>query len=331
LLERGTAPYFYLPKIESHEEARLWNDVFNFAEDSTGIPRGTIRATVLIETITAAFEMEEILYELRDHSVGLNCGRWDYIFSYLKKLGGRPEFLLPQRGDITMDQHFLNSYVRLLIDTCHRRGAHAMGGMAAQIPILNDVDANEVAMERVRKDKLREVNAGHDGTWVAHPGLVKIAMEIFERYMPQSNQIGRMPTPSPPVTQADLLQVPTGKITQEGVIRNVDVSLQYLESWLRGVGCVPIYSLMEDTATAEISRAQLWQWRLFNARTEDGAVIDIEAIRHVVEEILQAKSQSLGEANFNASRYPQAAKLLLKLVDGEFSQFLTTELYNYLD
>ena len=331
LMARGTAPYFYLPKMESHQEARLWNDVFNFAEDAAGIRRGTIRATVLIETITAAFEMDEILYELRDHSAGLNCGRWDYIFSFIKKFSQHPSFLLPQRGDVTMEQPFLRSYVELLIHTCHRRGAHAMGGMAAQVPIRNDAAANEAAMERVRQDKLREVKAGHDGTWVAHPGLVPVAKEIFDRYMPTPNQITTpRPEPSRAISAADLLEIPKGAITREGFVRNVDISLQYLESWLRGIGCVPIYNLMEDAATAEISRAQLWQWRRYAALTDNGELIDMEAIRRAVEEVLQQKKEQMGETGFHASRYHRAAELLVKLVDGPFPQFLTTELYDDL-
>ena len=259
LIHKGTGPYFYLPKLESHLEARLWNDVFCFAQDELGIPRGTIRATVLIETILAAFEMDEILYELREHSSGLNCGRWDYIFSFIKKFRNRPDFVLPDRSTLTMEKHFLKSYVELLIQTCHRRGIHAMGGMAAQIPIKNNPAANEKALEKVRQDKLREVTAGHDGTWVAHPGLVQIAKEVFDQHMKEPNQIGRC-REDVHVNASDLLAVTEGKITEEGLRWNIDVGLQYLESWLRGSGCVPIYNLMEDAATAEICRSQVWQW-----------------------------------------------------------------------
>ena len=269
LIAKGSGPYFYLPEIESHLEARLWNDVFNFAQDQLGIPRGTIRATVLIETILAAFEMDEILYELREHSAGLNCGRWDYIFSFIKKFRNHPAFLLPDRSLVTMEKHFLKSYVELLIQTCHRRGIHAMGGMAAQIPIKNDAVANERALEKVRQDKLREVHAGHDGTWVAHPGLVPIAMEIFDGTMKDDHQINR-PLATVTITQADLLAVPTGKITEEGLRWNIDVGLRYLSSWLIGNGCVPIYNLMEDAATAEICRAQVWQWLRHGATLNDG-------------------------------------------------------------
>jgi malate synthase len=327
LLDRGSAPYFYLPKLESHLEARLWNSIFCYAEDAAGIPRGTIRATVLIETITAAFEMEEILYELREHSVGLNCGRWDYIFSFIKKFNAYPEFVLPQRSDLTMEQPFLAAYVRLVIETCHRRGAHAMGGMAAQIPIRDDAEANAVAMERVRKDKLREVRAGHDGTWVAHPGLVSVAMEVFDRWMPGPNQLQRIPDSRPAGTAADLLRVPQGRITEEGFVRNVEVSLIYLESWLRGLGCVPIFNLMEDAATAEISRAQLWQWNRYGARTENGRMIDTQRILLTLEEILEKQKTAMGLSAFHSSKFTRAGEVLLRFIDGPFRSFLTTELY----
>ena len=328
LMNRKSAPYFYLPKLESHLEARLWNDIFNFAEDAAAIERGTIRATVLIETITAAFEMEEILYELREHSVGLNCGRWDYIFSFIKKFSANSNFVLPQRGDLTMEQPFLASYVRLLIETCHRRGAHAMGGMAAQIPIRNDTQANAVAMERVRKDKLREVKAGHDGTWVAHPGLVSVAREVFDEYMPGANQLDRAPYAGPAVTASNLLELPHGQITHEGFVRNIEISLIYLESWLRGIGCVPIFSLMEDAATAEISRAQLWQWNRYGVKTVEGALMDTERIRITIGEVLAVKQAELGPTGYDASRFARAGKLLLTFVQGEFRSFLTTELYD---
>src|SRR5216110_3000165 len=255
LVARGTGPYFYLPKMESHLEARLWNDVFVRAQELIGIPNGTIRATVLIETILAAFEMHEILFELRQHSAGLNCGRWDYIFSFIKKFRNRREFVLPDRASVTMDRHFLRSYVDLLIQTCHRRAVHAMGGMAAQIPIKHDAAANDAALEKVRQDKLREVRAGHDGTWVAHPGLVPVAAQVFDASMPGPNQL-HVTRADVRVTAADLLAVPEGEITAAGLRTNVDVGIQYLESWLRGLGCVPIYNLMEDAATAEISRSQ---------------------------------------------------------------------------
>src|SRR5580692_9644952 len=286
LPSKGTGPYFYLPKMESHLEARLWNDVFNFSQDELGIPRGSIRATVLIETILAAFEMDEILYELRDHSAGLNCGRWDYIFSFIKKFRAHPEFVLPDRSRVTMERHFLSSYVELLIQICHRRGNHAMGGMAAQIPIRNDAAANELALEKVRRDKLREVQAGHDGTWVAHPGLVPVAKEIFDKYMPEANQVSRQHESrgrkNGTVEAKDLIDVPAGDITDEGLRWNIDVGLQYLHSWLRGSGCVPIYNLMEDAATAEICRAQVWQWVNHGARLKDARLVTEGMVKEII-------------------------------------------------
>ena len=330
LLDRGSAPYFYLPKIESHLEARLWNDVFVFAQEYVGIPVGTIRATVLIETISAAFEMDEILYELRDHSAGLNCGRWDYIFSFIKKFRNHAECVLPQRGDVTMTQPFLASYVELLIHTCHRRGIHAMGGMAAQIPIRNDAQANEEAMQRVREDKLREVRAGHDGTWVAHPGLVPVAKAIFDEYMPEKNQIRKPAEPHSRITAENLVEMPKGKITEAGLRRNIDVALRYLESWLRGNGCVPIYNLMEDAATAEISRTQIWQWIRYGARLEDGRTITAEMHNQILEDVLEQTKRSMGREAFAASKFVRAAELLRELSTGEFRDFLTTTAYRDL-
>ena len=328
LMERGTGPYFYLPKMESHLEARLWNDVFCFSQDELGIPRGTIRATVLIETILAAFEMDEILYELREHSSGLNCGRWDYIFSFIKKFRMHPEFVLPDRSLVTMERHFLASYVELLIQTCHRRGIHAMGGMAAQIPIRNDAAANEQALDKVRKDKLREVKAGHDGTWVAHPGLVPIAKEIFDEYMPEPNQIAK-PRADRTITARDLLEVPSGEITEKGLRWNIDVGLQYVWSWLRGNGCVPIYNLMEDAATAEISRAQVWQWVRHGARMSDGKTVTAALVKEIVRDRtaeLQAKDAG------GDGRLQQAGQVLDEMMTAkEFPEFLTLASYDLLD
>ena len=326
LLDRKTAPYFYLPKLESYREARLWNDVFIHAQKYVGIPQGTIRATVLIETISAAFEMDEILYELRDHSAGLNCGRWDYIFSFIKKFRCHPKFTLPERGGITMEQPFLRSYVELLIHTCHKRGIHAMGGMAAQIPIRDDPDANEQAMERVRQDKLREVRAGHDGTWVAHPGLVPIAKTVFDEYMKRPNQI-RYPAKPSRINENDLIEIPLGRITEEGFVRNVDVALQYIESWLRGNGCVPIYNLMEDAATAEISRAQIWQWIRNNSRLSNGKQVDRHMLSYAIWNILNQARHKLGVERFASSKFERAAELLESLSTGEFQEFLTTAAY----
>ena len=322
LIDKGTGPYFYLPKMESHLEARLWNDVFNFAQDELGIPRSTIRATVLIETILAAFEMDEILYELRDHSAGLNCGRWDYIFSFIKKFRNRPDFVLPDRSTLTMDKPFLKSYVDLLIQTCHRRGIHAMGGMAAQIPIKSDASANQRAMEKVRQDKQREVQAGHDGTWVAHPGLVPIAKEIFDAHMKEPNQIGRR-RDEVRVSANDLLAVPEGQITEEGLRWNIDVGLQYLESWLRGSGCVPIYNLMEDAATAEICRSQVWQWIRHGAALSDGRPVTREMVRGIIN----AQKNKL-----KGTRMAEAAEIFERMMTSpDFEEFLTLVAYDHLD
>jgi malate synthase len=322
LIDKGTGPYFYLPKLESHLEARLWNDVFCFSQDALGIPRGTIRATVLIETILGAFEMDEILYELREHSAGLNCGRWDYIFSFIKKFRNRPDFVLPDRATVTMEKHFLKSYVDLLIRTCHRRGIHAMGGMAAQIPIKNDPGANEKALEKVRQDKLREVNAGHDGTWVAHPGLVPIAKQIFDTHMKGPNQLSRT-RDDVQVTAKDLLAVPEGKITSDGLRWNIDVGLQYLESWLRGSGCVPIYNLMEDAATAEICRAQVWQWVRHGATLSDGRHVTRDLVRAIISE---QKNKLKG------GRMAEAAEIYDQMMTSpSFSEFLTLVAYDYID
>lgn len=326
-IARGTGPYFYLPKMESHLEARLWNDVFNFSQDYLGIPRGTIRATVLIETILATFEMDEILYELKEHSSGLNCGRWDYIFSFIKKFSKRPDFILPNRGEVTMTQHFLASYVALLVETCHRRGAHAMGGMAAQIPIKNDPEANEKAMAKVREDKLREVKAGHDGTWVAHPGLVSLAKDIFNEYMKTPNQID-VKRPKVNVTAKDLLAIPTGNITMEGLKWNIDVGLQYLASWLNGNGCVPIYNLMEDAATAEISRAQDWQWVKHGIKLQSGETVTPQLVREATADILEKMKTQMGEEKFKASKLPEAGKILVQLMTSpDFHEFLTLDAY----
>jgi malate synthase len=331
LLANGSGPYFYLPKLESHSEARLWNDIFIFSQDLLGVPRGSIRATVLIETIVAAFEMDEILYELRDHSAGLNCGRWDYIFSFIKKFKNRSGFVLPDRTLVTMDQQFLKSYVDLLIETCHRRGIHAMGGMAAQVPIKNDPPANNQALEKVRKDKLREVEAGHDGTWVAHPGLVPIAKEIFDNGMKGPNQITRK-REAVNVTSRDLLAIPTGEITQAGLRWNIDVGLQYLEAWLRGVGCVPIYNLMEDAATAEICRAQVWQWVRHGARMNDGTTVTAELVTRLTGERLEKLRGEPGISRDKSESLGKAAKSLQDLMTNrDFAEFLTLSAYDYID
>ena len=330
LARRGTGPYFYLPKLESHLEARLWNEVFVAAQDALGIPRGTIKATVLIETILAAFEMDEILYELREHSAGLNCGRWDYIFSFIKKFRNRPDFLLPDRATVTMERPFLKSYVDLLIRTCHRRGAHAMGGMAAQIPIRDDAQANELAMGRVRADKLREARAGHDGTWIAHPGLATIAREAFDEVMTGPNQLA-VRREAVQVSARDLLAVPDGQITEEGVRGCIRVGVQYLESWLRGNGCVPLYHLMEDAATAEICRAQLWQWLHHGARTSDGVPVSVARFDRLLTEELSRIHEEVGAERLTAGVFPTAARLFEQMTKSDsFDEFLTLPAYELL-
>lgn len=330
LARHGTGPYFYLPKLESHIEARLWNEVFLAAQEWLGMARGTIKATVLIETILAAFEMDEILWELREHSAGLNCGRWDYIFSFIKKFRNRPDFVLPDRGSITMDKPFLKAYVDLLIRTCHRRGAHAMGGMAAQIPIRGDEAANELAMARVRADKLREANAGHDGTWIAHPGLAGVALQAFDAVMPGPNQIERL-REDVCVGAGDLLRVPQGAITEAGLRHNIRVGVRYLEAWLGGLGCVPLYHLMEDAATAEISRAQLWQWLCHGACTEDGAPVTTVRFDRALAEELAAMAAELGAERYRSGHFELAARLFGDMVrKHEFDEFLTLPAYEYL-
>jgi malate synthase len=320
LIREGTGPYFYLPKLESALEARLWNDVFVAAQQELGVSRGTIRATVLIETILAAFEMDEILWELREHAAGLNCGRWDYIFSYIKKFQRRPDFLLPDRSQVTMRSHFLAAYVERLIATCHRRGAHAMGGMAAQIPIKDDPEANADALRAVRDDKLREVWAHHDGTWVAHPGLVPLAKAVFDTYMPHPNQVDRLTYCD--TTAADLLCSPRGSITRAGLDRNVDVGLRYLAAWLSGNGCVPIYHLMEDAATTEICRAQLWQWIQHGATMDDGT--------RITPAVVGGRIDFFAE-KIGGSRVGTAVELYEEMISSEaFPEFLTLRAYECL-
>jgi malate synthase A len=330
-IARGVGPYFYLPKMESHLEARLWNDVFVHAQDRLAIPRGTIKATCLVETLPAAFEMDELLWELRDHSAGLNCGRWDYIFSFIKKRANDPAAVLPDRSRITMDQGFLAAYVDRLIATCHRRGAHAMGGMAAQIPIKNDSAANEAALEKVTADKLREVRAGHDGTWVAHPALVPVAMAVFDAHMRGPNQLDVM-REDVRVGREDLLRPVEGPRTDEGLRHNVRVGIQYLEAWLGGNGCVPLYNLMEDAATAEISRAQVWQW-LHHHVTVEGAPLDEKRLVRVVDEEMGRikREREAGGARFDAARFARARDLFVRLSTAPaFEEFLTSSAYDLL-
>ncbi|MCP4419791.1 MAG: malate synthase A [Chloroflexi bacterium] len=332
LLDKGSGPYFYLPKLESHLEARLWNDVFVLAQELLGIPQSSIRATVLIENILAAFEMDEILYELRHHSSGLNCGRWDYIFSAIRKFRKHPNFVLPDRAQVTMTSHMMRSYSLLLIQICHRRGIHAMGGMAAQIPIKNNPEANENALGKVRADKEREAKDGHDGTWVAHPGLVAIAKEQFDQFMPNANQIERK-REDVHITAQDLLVVPEGSITEAGLRTNIDVGIQYLAAWLDGNGCVPIYNLMEDAATAEISRAQVWQW-LHNPGVSlaDGRSITPELIHEMMPTVMQQIKEMVGEERFEQGKYQDASQLFEQIIMGStFTEFLTLPAYEYLN
>jgi malate synthase len=323
----GSTPAFYLPKMESHLEARLWNDVFAFAEDKLGFKTGAFKATILIETLPAAFEMDEILYELRDHIVGLNCGRWDYIFSFIKRLAKNPKYLTPDRAVMTMGKAFLSAYSALLIKTCHRRGAFAMGGMAAQIPIKGDPAANEAAFAKVRADKEREAANGHDGTWVAHPDLVPVAMQVFDRLMPAANQLNKL-REDVHVTAADLLQVHEGERTEEGLRENIRVGVQYIEAWLRGRGAVPLYNLMEDAATAEISRAQIWQWLQHKARLADGRVVTPDLFRATLDD----EMAKLGETASKGGRLQEAIDLFSKMSLSEtFEEFLTLPAYRLID
>ena len=329
-LERNTGPYFYLAKLESHLEARLWNDVFVYAQEALGIPKGSIKATVLIETILAVFEAEEILYELREHSAGLNCGRWDYIFSYIKKLRNHADYLLPDRAQVTMTVPFMRNYTLHVIKVCHRRGAHAMGGMAAQIPIRNDPERNQAALDKVRADKLREAKEGHDGTWVAHPGLVQIATDVFDEYMPEANQVARQ-REDVTVSAADLLTPSAGEISEDGVRLNLKVGIQYLEAWLGGNGCVPLYNLMEDAATAEISRAQVWQWLHHNATLADGRPLTLALYGQLLEEEMNAICGEVGAARFESGHFQRAMQLFDEMIRADdFSEFLTLPAYQYL-
>ncbi len=333
LLARGTGPYFYLPKIESRLEARLWNDIFRLAQDELDVPLGTIKATVLIETVLAAFEMDEILWELREHSAGLNIGRWDYIFSCIKKFRSNRDFCLADRAQVTMTAPFMRAYALLLVKTCHRHGAPAMGGMAAQIPIKNDPAANEAALEKVRQDKVREVKDGCDGTWVAHPGLVPIAKEVFDRYMPQPNQYAKQ-LPDLFVTARDLLDFqPEKPITEDGLRNNISVGIQYLGAWLAGNGCVPVFNLMEDAATAEISRSQIWQWiRSPKGMFPDGRKVTKELVRKLLVEELPKVKVHLGEGAWKAGKYDEGAKLFEKIIlDDHYVEFLTLPAYQLID
>ena len=328
-LKRGTGPYFYLPKMQSHLEARLWNSVFVDAQKLLGVPKKTIKATVLIETIWAAFEMDEILYELRDHIVALNCGRWDYIFSCIKTLKNRKDWLVPDRFQVTMDKHFLDSYSKLLCETCHKRGAQAMGGMAAFIP-TKDAKKNEEIFAKVRADKLREVKNGHDGTWVAHPGLVQIAMDVFNEHMPEANQVAKQFNYK--IKAADLLKCPEGQITEAGLRMNINVGLGYVEAWINGNGCVPLHNLMEDAATAEISRTQIWQWLQHGAKLSDGRPVTRELVLRVLDEEMAAYRKELGDERFYRGRFAEAAGIMARMSTAVACEdFLTLPSYHYLD
>ena len=329
-IARGTGAYFYLPKLENHKEAALWNEVFAFSENYLGVPKSTIRATVLIEVLTAAFEMDEILYALKDYVVGLNCGRWDYIFSTIKKLHGHNDYLLPERSQVTMNKDFLKSYAELLIKTCHKRNAFAMGGMAAFIPVKADEAANEKAFAAVRADKEREASFGHDGTWVAHPGLIPVAMEVFDRLMPTPNQRDKK-REDVNVTAADLLKMHEGTVTETGVRNNINVSIQYTANWLNGLGCVPLFNMMEDAATAEISRSQLWQWLHHGVATDDKQRIDRDFISRLAEEEMAKIKASVGEEVFASVPYAKAHDIVLELTfRDDFVEFLTLPAYEAL-
>lgn len=331
MLSRDSGPYFYLPKIENHLEARLWNDIFIFSQNELGISQGTIKATVLIETITAAYEMDEILYEIREHAAGLNCGRWDYIFSYIKKFHKHPDRILPDRSTVTMEVPFMRSYSLLAIQTCHKRKAMAIGGMAAQIPVKNDDAANKVAFDKVRADKEREANDGHDGTWVAHPGMVQLVKDIFDKAMPQSNQIDKK-REDVHVTAEDLVRLPAGEITEEGLRTNINVGIQYTAAWLSGRGAVPINNLMEDAATAEISRAQVWQWiRYPKGVLADGRKVTMELVATIMQEELMEIEDQIGTAAYQKGNFRQAARIFDELIKQDtFSEFLTIPAYKEL-
>lgn len=329
LLSNGSGPYFYLPKLEHYQEARWWNDVFVFAQNYLGIANGTIKATVLIETITASFQIDEILYELKDHSSGLNCGRWDYIFSYIKKFRNLPGFMVPDRDQVTMTSPFMSAYSKRVIEICHKRNVHAVGGMAAQIPVKDDEEANTIAFEKVRGDKEREVKNGHDGTWVAHPALVQVAMEVFDQYMPEANQIDKKFEYH--IKESDLLEVPRGEITEKGVRKNINIGILYLESWLMGTGAAAIYNLMEDAATAEISRTQLWQWLKNEAELSDGRKLTREMILQWESEEIDHIEKYVGENRFKTGKFNLAKELFNELVFSEkFEEFLTLKAYPFI-
>ena len=329
-LIQNTGPYFYLPKLESHLEARLWNDIFITAQELLGLHEGTIKATVLIETLPAAFEMDEIIYELKDHMAGLNCGRWDYIFSFIKTLQADQKYILPDRSQVSMDRAFLEAYSKLLIKTCHKRGAFAMGGMAAAIPNRKDQKANDIAFENVRNDKIREAKNGHDGTWVAHPDLVPVAMDVFNEYLKGKNQLDKGCNHYE-VTEEMLLEVHSGTKTQKGIEDNIRIGVQYIEAWLRGVGAVPLYNLMEDAATAEISRTQVWQLLKFKAPLEDGTAVTEDYVRELLKQEMKRIEDEIGQGNFAKGRFAEAEKLFKDLIfTDKCESFLTLSAYQII-
>ncbi|MCK8480324.1 malate synthase A [Psychroserpens algicola] len=330
MLKNGTAPYFYLPKLEHYTEAGWWNDVFNFAQDYLKVPKGTFKATVLVETITASFQLDEIIFELKDHIVGLNCGRWDYIFSYIKKFRNHPNFVVPNRDQVTMTTPFMDAYSKLVIQRCHKRGIMAIGGMAAQIPIKNNEKANRAALEKVRLDKEREVKNGHDGTWVAHPALVQVAMNEFNKHMPTPNQL-HVTRDDINITESDLVELPKGSVTEAGIRKNINVGILYTEAWLRGHGAVALYNLMEDAATAEISRTQVWQWLKNEVKLDDGRTFNLELYIELFDNEVEKIITEIGEDSIANSKFKLAFELFDKLVLSEkFEEFLTLPAYQYL-
>ncbi|QRM90067.1 malate synthase A [Lacinutrix sp. WUR7] len=330
LMENGTAPYFYLPKLEHYLEARWWNEVFTFAEDYLNVPQGTFKATVLVETITASFQLDEIIYELKEHIVGLNCGRWDYIFSYIKKFRNHPNFVVPNRDQVTMTTPFMDAYSKLVIQRCHKRGILAIGGMAAQIPIKNNEEANAAALEKVRKDKEREVKNGHDGTWVAHPDLVAVAMQEFNKYMPTPNQLNVL-REDVHITAEDLVEIPQGTVTEAGIRKNINVGILYTEAWLRGHGAVALYNLMEDAATAEISRTQVWQWLKNEVQLEDGRLFTRSLFDAIFDSEVEKIITIIGQDKIEDTKFELAIELFERLVTQEkFEEFLTLSAYQYI-
>ena len=330
MMTNGTAPYFYLPKLEHYLEARWWNEVFKFAQQYLEVPNGTFKATVLVETITASFQLDEIIYELKDHIVGLNCGRWDYIFSYIKKFRNHPNFVVPNRDQVTMTTPFMDAYSKLVIQRCHKRGILAIGGMAAQIPIKNNEYANIVALEKVRKDKEREAKNGHDGTWVAHPDLVAVAMNEFNKYMPTPNQL-HVTRDDVTITEQDLVEIPKGTVTEKGVRKNINVGLLYTEAWLRGHGAVALYNLMEDAATAEISRTQVWQWLKNEVKLEDGRLFTQALFNDIFDNEVEKIITEIGEDKIANTKFKLTIELFKKLVTAEkFEEFLTLPAYQYI-